>query len=136
MDAPEGYERRRSRMPLVLLGIIVLGVLGSVGYTMFSKSVVYYKTPTEVQALQGQHVRLSGTVVDGSITNDVAQGEVTFVVTDDTTQVQVVFDGPAPDTLKDGAEAVAEGSLGTDGVFRADKLFAKCPSKFQSEQGS
>lgn len=134
-EAPDGFERRQSRAPLLLLTFIVLGAFFAVGYTMFTRSVVYYRTPTEVAAQPGEHVRLSGKVVAGSIHRDVAAGTVTFDVTDDTTTMTVLFRGPAPDTLKDGAEAVAEGALGTDGVFRADKLFAKCPSKFQSKTG-
>ncbi len=131
--SPEGFERRPSRMPLVLLGIIVLGVFFAVGYTMFTRSVVYYKTPTEVLAMPGQHVRVSGTVVDGSIQSDPTAGTVSFEVTDGTSQVQVLFQGPAPDTLKNGAEAVAEGQLGPNGVFQAEKLFARCPSKFTAK---
>lgn len=129
-EAPEGFERRPSRMPLLLLGVVVLGVFFAVGYTMFTRSVVYYKTPTEVLAMPGEHVRISGTVVDGSIRNDPTAATVSFEVTDGTSQVQVLFAGPAPDTLKNGAEAVAEGQLGPNGVFQAEKLFARCPSKF------
>jgi cytochrome c-type biogenesis protein CcmE len=135
-DAREGFERRQSRVPLILLALIVLGAFFAVGYTMFTRSVVYYKTPTEVLAQPGAHVRVSGTVVPGSIARDVEAGTVTFDVTDGTTTLPVEFRGPAPDTLKDKAEAVAEGSLGADGVFHADKLFAKCPSKFQTKSGT
>ena len=132
-DAPQGFERRPSRMPLVLLSVIVLGGFFAVGYTMFTRSVVYYKTPTEVLAMQGQRVRISGTVVSGTVRSDVTKGTVSFEVTDGTSTVPVLFAGAAPDTLKDGAEAVGEGSLGTDGVFHADKLFARCPSKFSTK---
>jgi cytochrome c-type biogenesis protein CcmE len=133
-DSPEGFERRRSRWPLVLLGLFVLFAFVSLGYTMFARSVVYYKTPTEVLAMPGEHVRLSGTVVPGSITNDVNAGVVTFIVTDPQgSQVKVRYEGAAPDTLKDEAEAVAEGSLATDGTFHAEKLFARCPSKFAAK---
>ncbi len=132
-DTPEGFERRPSRMPLALLSVVVLGVFSAVGYTMFTRSVVYYKTPTEVLSMQGQHVRISGTVVSGTIHDDVTKGTVAFDVTDGTSTVPVLFAGPAPDTLKDGGEAVGEGSLGTDGVFHADKLFARCPSKFSAK---
>ena len=133
-DAPEGFERRRSRWPLVLLGVFVLFAFVSLGYTMFARSVVYYKTPTEVLAMPGEHVRLSGTVLPGSIANDVNAGTVTFIVSDPQgSQVKVLYEGPAPDTLKDEAEAVAEGSLTTDGMFHAEKLFARCPSKFSAK---
>lgn len=132
-DAPEGFERRRSRLPLLLLALIVLGAFLAVGFTMFSRSVVYYETPTEVAAHPGEHVRISGTVVQGSIRKDIAAGMVVFDVTDGRTTVTVEYRGPAPDTLKDRAEAVAEGALASDGVFHAEKLFAKCPSKFQSK---
>jgi cytochrome c-type biogenesis protein CcmE len=132
-NAPEGFERRQSRLPLLLLALIVAGAFLAVGFTMFSRSVVYYETPTEVVAHPGEHVRISGTVVPGSIQQDVAAGMVAFDVTDGRTTVTVQYRGAAPDTLKDRAEAVAEGELASDGVFRADKLFAKCPSKFQSK---
>lgn len=132
-ETPEGFERKPNRIPVVLLGITVLGAFVAIGFTMFTKSVTYYRTPTEVMASPGAHVRISGTVVAGTIQTDVTAGTVTFDVSDDTTVVSVVFTGPKPDTLQDDGEAVAEGSLGTDGVFHADTLFAKCPSKFQAK---
>ena len=131
---PEGFERKRSRMPVVLLGVTVLGIFIALGAQMFTRSVTYYRTPTEVLAApQGTKVRVSGTVVPGSISTDTTAGTVTFDVTDDTSTVTVVFTGPKPDTLKDGGEAVAEGALGADGTFHATTLFAKCPSKFSTK---
>jgi cytochrome c-type biogenesis protein CcmE len=132
---PEGFERRTSRAPVLLLALIVLGAFFAIGFTMFTRSVVYYRTPTEVLTMPGQHVRLSGRVVSGSITRDVQADVVSFEVTDGRSTVPVRFVGPAPDTLKDGADAVAEGALAADGTFAAEKLFAKCPSKFQSKAG-
>jgi cytochrome c-type biogenesis protein CcmE len=37
---------------------------------------------------------------------------------------------PPPDTFKDDAQALAEGSYGRDGVFHATVLQAKCASKY------
>jgi cytochrome c-type biogenesis protein CcmE len=132
-DTPEGYERRPSRLPLVLLGVAVFAALFAVGYTMFTRSVVYYHTPAEVLKMPGENVRVSGQVVDGSIATDATTGTVSFQIGDDTATLQIVYEGAAPDTLKDEAEAVVEGSMGTDGVFHADTLFAKCPSKFEAK---
>lgn len=131
IDTPDGYERRPSRVPLIALGAAVLIALVAVGYTMFTRSVVYYNTPTEVLGKPGEVVRLSGEVVDGSIA--VNGGTVSFQVADERNTVGVLYEGPMPDTLRDEATAVVEGSLGTDGVFHADTLFAKCPSKFEAK---
>ena len=131
IDTPDGYERRPSRVPLIALGAAVLIALVAVGYTMFTRSVVYYNTPTEVLGKPGEVVRLSGEVVDGSIA--VNGGTISFQVADERNTVGVLYEGPMPDTLRDEATAVVEGSLGTDGVFHADTLFAKCPSKFEAK---
>lgn len=137
-DAQDGgavvpeLERRRRRGPAALLILIALAALLVGALDVFSRSVVYYKTPSEILlAAHDSNARLSGTVAQGSIVNDAARGTVTFVVTDGTTSLKVVYPGPAPDTLKDDALAVAEGSLGPDRVFHATNVFARCPSKFQ-----
>ena len=132
VEPPEGFERGRSRLPLVLAGVVVVAAFAGLGFTMFTRSVVYYRTPTEVLRAPGMHVRLSGTVVDGSVRSDIAAGNVAFDLTDGRTTVRVLFHGAAPDTLRSGGEAVAEGALSSDGTFMAQRLFARCPSKFQT----
>ena len=133
IDTPEGFERRPSRLPLVLLGLAVFAALFAVGYTMFTRSVVYYHTATEVLEMPSEHVRLSGEVVDGTIQPDATAGTVAFSVSDGTSTVPILYEGPMPDTLRDEGEAVVEGQMGADGVFHADTLFAKCPSKFEAK---
>ena len=135
IELPDGFERRRNRLPLVLAGIVVVAAFGGLSYTMFTRSVVYYRTPTEVVRAPGVHVRLSGTVVDGSIRTDITAGTVAFDVTDGRTMVPVMFHGAAPGALRSGGNAVAEGALGDDGTFLAERLFARCPSKFQTTPG-
>ena len=54
-----------------------------------------------------------------------------FDVTDGRTTVPVRFQGAAPDALRDGGQAVAEGAL-RGKAFVAERLFARCPSKFQT----
>jgi cytochrome c-type biogenesis protein CcmE len=130
-DKNGDLEARRSKKPLGVLGIGALVAILLMSFSVFKKSVVYYKTPTEVAQSPGVNVRVSGTVVPGSIQYDEANGVTTFRVTDKTTTIDVSFNGTKPDTLKDNAQAVAEGKY-QDGVFRANTLFAKCPSKFGS----
>lgn len=127
-------ERRPNRLPLVLLGLLALGALGWFAVDAFQGSVVYYLTPTEaVEGTPDGVFRLAGNVSDGSMTRDPSDGTFRFAVTDGTTTVPVRFDGRPPDALDDGAEAVAEGRLGDDGVFVADRVLARCASRFEAE---
>jgi len=41
-----------------------------------------------------------------------------------------------PDTFVDRAQAVVEGQLGRDGVFVANKMQAKCASKYEKESAA
>ena len=42
---------------------------------------------------------------------------------------------PLPDTFRDGAQALADGKLGPDGVFHASEVQAKCASKYAPKPG-
>jgi cytochrome c-type biogenesis protein CcmE len=133
-DHDLALERRPHRLPLFVLGAVVVLALGWLAVDAFQGSVVYYLTPTEALAdVPAGDFRLAGNVTDGSIHTDPVSGEFRFEVTDGVTTVPVRFDGRPPDSLTDGAEAVAQGRLGADGVFVADTVLARCASRFEAE---
>ena len=45
----------------------------------------------------------------------------------------VRYDKEVPDTFVEDAEVVVKGALTPEGVFQADTLLAKCPSKYEAE---
>jgi cytochrome c-type biogenesis protein CcmE len=83
-----------------------------------------------------KRLRVAGDVEGGSIQR--VGSEVRFVLTQDAnTHLKVAYYGtdPLPDTFKDGAQALADGKLDKDGVFRANKIQAKCASKYEAKPG-
>ena len=46
-------------------------------------------------------------------------------------RMKVVYVGPMPDLLRNEAQAIMTGYLGEDGVFHADELLLKCPTKYE-----
>ena len=79
--------------------------------------------------------RVHGFVLEGSIEKDLRAGVLEFVIQDHTSaQLPVRYHGgDVPDLFKDGAEIVVEGHL-ADGVFVADRMMAKCPSKYEARE--
>ena len=75
-------------------------------------------------------------IASGSIQR--AGHEVHFVLTQANLKLNVAYTGsdPLPDTFRDGAQALADGKLGPDGVFRAGKIQAKCASKYEAKPGA
>ena len=68
-----------------------------------------------------------------------ASGTVTqLFMVQDKERMTVIYTGtdPLPDTFKDGAQALADGKLDRDGVFRAARIQAKCASKYEAKPGS
>jgi cytochrome c-type biogenesis protein CcmE len=112
-------------------------------------SFAYYQTLDEfvgsVDAASGRNARVHGYVALGSIERDVAARSVRFAVQNRPPHAGGSPDGAlpvlftsleTPDLFKEGAEVVLEGRLARDGSaarFHADKLFAKCPSKFEGQ---
>lgn len=111
----------------------------------------YYKSLAEFQGSEGARdgtpVRVHGYVATGSIERDVAARVVRFAVQNDPPhaagasgpQLAVIYSSlETPDLFKDGAEVVLEGRLraGEPSAFLADKLMAKCPSKFEGQAAS
>jgi cytochrome c-type biogenesis protein CcmE len=76
--------------------------------------------------------RVHGFVQDGSISRNLAAGHVDFVVRGrERGELVVRYVGlDLPDLFRDGAEVVVEGRV-TDDLFVAERVLAKCPSKYE-----
>lgn len=120
----------------------------------------YFMTVNELKAkgntLVGQSLRISGAVIGTTISYNPNTMDLTFniahvpgdnaaiemggglaavlhtAVTDPTrARLTIVYNGPKPDLLRDEAQAIITGHLGDDGIFYADELLLKCPTKYQ-----
>ena len=118
----------------VALIAIVIGTLVWLATASMADNKTYYKTIAELSKMggdaYGQRIRVGGDVDGNSIRR--VGNEVQFVLIQDKMRLTVAYTGsePLPDTFKGGAQALADGRLGKDGVFRTSKIQAKCASKY------
>ena len=122
----------------VLIAVIV-GTLVWLATAGMKETKTYYKTIAELGQMgdqaYGARLRVGGDVEGGSIER--VGNQVQFVLVQEKSKLKVAYTGtdPLPDTFRDGAQALADGKLGKDGVFRAAKIQAKCASKYEAKPG-
>jgi cytochrome c-type biogenesis protein CcmE len=119
------------------LVVAIIGVLALLATSGINETKTYYKEISEINHMghsaQGKRLRVGGDVEPGSIIRN--GREVSFVLTQNNLKLKVVYSGmdPLPDTFKGGAQALADGKLGPDGVFEASRIQAKCASKYEAK---
>jgi cytochrome c-type biogenesis protein CcmE len=125
-SAPRGLTPRQKRFAWIAAGLAVLSVaVGLVLYAL-SSNIVFFFTPTQIaadEAPRGRTFRIGGLVEPGSLKREGI--DVSFKVTDNAKAIPVVYRGTLPDLFKEGKGVVAQGKLGSDGVFKAAEVLAK-----------
>jgi cytochrome c-type biogenesis protein CcmE len=148
------------RNKFLLGGLLILAAVIYLIFSSTQASAEFFMTVDEVnaqgQSVVGKNLRLSGAVVGDSIQYDAntltlsfdvahvpgdnaeieAQGglaEVLHAAVMDPTRarVKVVYIGPKPDLLRDEAQAIMTGHMAADGIFYADELLLKCPTRYE-----
>ena len=127
---------------------IIVGTIGWLAFTGYGANKSYYVTIAELGTMgeKAYHsqLRVEGFVKPGTIEQDGTN--VSFVLDEFESHspkaatgrlLKVSYKGsePPPDTFKDDAQALAQGSYGRDGVFHATVLQAKCASKYAPAPG-
>ncbi len=149
-----------SRTKFVIGGLMILAAVVYLIVTSTQASAQYFLTIDELQSkgqsVVGKNLRISGAVVGDTISYDPqtltlsfevaaipgdnkvieAQGGLSKVLHDavvdpNRPRVPVVYNGPKPDLLRNEAQAIMTGHLGPDGVFYADELLLKCPTRYE-----
>jgi cytochrome c-type biogenesis protein CcmE len=156
----EARPRFGGRIKFFIGGVLIIAAIAYLIISSTRANAQYFFTIDELlsrgQSMLDQNVRISGAVIGDTIQYDPedlslhftianvpadnkqieAQGGLAVVlheaVTDPSrTHLQVVYVGPKPDLLRDEAQAIMTGHIGSDQVFYADELLLKCPTKYE-----
>ena len=141
-------------------GALILAAVVYLIASSTQASAEYFMTVDELNAegasAINKSVRLSGAVLGDTIQYDASTLTLTFevahvpgdnaeieaqgglavvlyeAVNDPTrSRITVRYEGVMPDLLRNEAQAIMTGKLGEDGVFVAEELLLKCPTKYE-----
>ena len=121
--------KNRTRRGLwIAAGLAGLGIAATLVLNAFQSNLVFFLTPTQVaanEAPRDRSFRIGGLVEAGSVVRDKDALTVRFRVTDTAKTIPVTYTGILPDLFREGKGVVAQGRIGTDGVFKASEVLAK-----------
>ena len=149
-----------SRFKFIFGGLLILAAVVYLIISSTQANAQYFITVDELLAkkdqMLGRDLRLSGAVIGDTVQYDPATLTLTFViahvpgdnaeieaqgglaevlhraVTDpNRNRLTVQYTGVKPDLLRDEAQAIVTGRMGEDGIFYADELLLKCPTKYE-----
>jgi cytochrome c-type biogenesis protein CcmE len=120
---------------LVLVGVAAWLLSGSDNPFVYSKLV--HEVMSEPGAFAGRRLRVEGELRQGSIQFREDPCEWRFVLHKEGKEMPVRFPQcVVPDTFRDGMgiQVTVQGELGSDGVFLANQVIPRCPSKYEMQQ--
>jgi cytochrome c-type biogenesis protein CcmE len=144
----------------VIGGILILGAVVFLIWTSTAANAEYFLTIDELNAkgssILDKNLRVSGAVLGDSIQYDASSLTLSFevahvpgdnaeletegglaealhqaVMDPSRARMKVVYVGARPDLLRNEAQAIMTGHLGNDGIFYADELLLKCPTRYE-----
>ncbi len=128
-------SRRKSRF--LVVSVILLGATIASSLVLYAlrQNIDLFYTPSEVLAGKnndpaakpqiGQHIRVGGMVVKGSVIRDKNTLKVSFKVNDIGAPITVNYEGILPDLFREGQGIVAQGTLVKPDVLDANQVLAK-----------
>jgi cytochrome c-type biogenesis protein CcmE len=144
----------------VIGGILILAAVVFLIWTSTAASAEYFLTVDELNAkgsnIVDKNLRVSGAVIGDSIQYDAPNLTLSFevahvpgdnaaletegglaealhqaVMDPSRSRMKVVYVGPKPDLLRNEAQAIMTGHVAADGIFYADELLLKCPTRYE-----
>ena len=144
----------------VIGGILILGAVIFLIWTSTAANAEYFLTIDELNtkgsSILDKNLRVSGAVLGDSIQYDAQSLTLSFevahvpgdnaeletegglaealhqaVMDPSRARMKVVYVGVKPDLLRNEAQAIMTGHLGNDGIFYADELLLKCPTRYE-----
>jgi cytochrome c-type biogenesis protein CcmE len=152
--------KKKTSQKFYIGGLIILAAVVYLIVTSTLTSAQYFYTIDELLGrgpdVVGQSVRLTGAVLGEDIQYNPETLTLSFtivnipadqdlvnaagglaealheaVLDEDRSHLQVVYVGVKPDLLRNEAQAIVTGELGEDGIFYANELLLRCPTRYE-----
>src|SRR5438128_6091622 len=121
-------KKRHKRITFIVASLAAIGLATWLVLGAFRQNLVFFFSPTQVatkEAPVNKTFRIGGLVENGSLKRESDGLTIRFTVTDTANTIPVAYKGIMPDLFKEGRGCVAQGRVGSDGVFYADQIMAK-----------
>jgi cytochrome c-type biogenesis protein CcmE len=121
-------KSRHKKLSIIAVALVLLGGATAVVLNAFQSNLVFFFSPTDVhqgKAPVDRVFRIGGLVQQGSVKRQPDGLTTSFVVTDTAQIIPAVYTGILPDLFAEGKGVVADGKLGADGLFTANRVLAK-----------
>jgi cytochrome c-type biogenesis protein CcmE len=126
---------RRPARTLIIGILVIVAALGFLVYQGLANSLVYYITPSELLAkggaADGQHFRLGGQVVPGTVHVNRTMKTVRFIMRDPKGAIRVISQGIPPPLFRAGMGVVVEGTW-NGALFQATDMLVKHCSTYRA----
>lgn len=125
----------RRKQKLLWISIIFFLIATATGLVLYAlkQNINLFYTPTQVaqgQAPLDHTFRLGGYVAEKSLHKDSQSLKVSFLVTDHTNCIPVVYTGVLPDLFREGQSVVVDGKFNPTHQFIAHQILAKHDEKY------
>jgi cytochrome c-type biogenesis protein CcmE len=122
-----------------IIGSAIIAIFLVWGATAFMKTTIRYVSFREA-ATSSRTVQVLGMVDFSQVQYDLDGRRLRFVVYDPEAadpatadRLTVVYEGTMPGNFQQANSVVIKGRMGEEGIFVAEQLLVKCPSKYQGE---
>jgi len=117
----------------IIAGAIIIAFVVLGASSFMSSMTPYVEDFAKVRASAGETLQVPGDIVKGKVEYDRSKPALVFYLKDGKgEELKVVYRGIRPANFGQADKAVALGKY-RNGVFEADELRVKCPSKYQSK---
>lgn len=152
----------RNKTTFVIAGVLIVAAVVYLIISSTGTTAQYFLTIEELSEMgevaSDRNITVSGAVLGETIVYDEMGPSVSFTIVHvpgdpqeieeagglamvlhnavsdtDAQRLDIVYDSVKPDLLQNEAQAIVRGKLGADGIFYADDLLLKCPTRYEED---
>jgi cytochrome c-type biogenesis protein CcmE len=124
-----------------VIGVVIIVVFVVWGATSFMETTVQY-VPLQTAATSTRTVQVMGKIDFDAVRYDENEKRLCFAIYDPKAEqptgaqrLDVVYYGIVPGNFDQATSVVLKGKPDSTGIFVAEQMLVKCPSKYQGESG-